>query len=416
MYQWTPTLAGRDTVLWCTWFERRSPGPKYLKLARHDGSNWRPPDSVFLTDSGGRGPGRAVSILDQEKLPWVAFDFYAPPDSVFTLYTRFTGDSWTRPEMLAEDTAYWGRYHSLCATNTEAVVAAWVREGPVLTNYLYVSEHSADSWSTPTLVDSFPGYMVQYQTAVAPLDDSLRVVVWSCMRDGGNLDLYFSVGAAQEWTEPRPVVSVDPIADEFPRLSEGVAGTVMLVWRRGAGVYSARFDGSSWVDVLEVESSVDELGFSTCVDDGGRLWATLAATDSTDRSGRVRAYEGSRWSAPMTGPPDSATTTWEFASAFGQLHVAWLRMESPHKWTIYWSGANFPGVQERNSIEVKRWTGPTILRAPELVRFEGRILDITGREVTDRTALRPGVYFLRTERSSGPVPQWSSVRKVILTR
>ena len=52
---------------------------------------------------------------------------------------------------------------------------------------------------------------------------------------------------------------------------------------------------------------------------------------------------------------------------------------------------------------------PTILRAPDLARLEGRVLDITGREVTDRKALRPGIYFVRREGSP-------DTRKVILTR
>lgn len=55
------------------------------------------------------------------------------------------------------------------------------------------------------------------------------------------------------------------------------------------------------------------------------------------------------------------------------------------------------GVEEE---EVRRQKseqrGPTVMRAPQLARFTGRVLDIQGRDVTARKdRLEPGVYFLR---------------------
>lgn len=45
-----------------------------------------------------------------------------------------------------------------------------------------------------------------------------------------------------------------------------------------------------------------------------------------------------------------------------------------------------------------------ILRAPDLARLEGRILDIQGRGVTtSKSLLRPGVYFIERKWSSGRV-------------
>ena len=42
---------------------------------------------------------------------------------------------------------------------------------------------------------------------------------------------------------------------------------------------------------------------------------------------------------------------------------------------------------------------PTVMRAPELARYGGRVFDIHGREVTrSRTGIAPGVYFLRSEQ------------------
>lgn len=56
---------------------------------------------------------------------------------------------------------------------------------------------------------------------------------------------------------------------------------------------------------------------------------------------------------------------------------------------------------------------PTVMRAPELARLSGRVLDIQGRDVTDRrNTLSPGVYFLR-ERNAGDD---ATTRKVLLQR
>ena len=58
--------------------------------------------------------------------------------------------------------------------------------------------------------------------------------------------------------------------------------------------------------------------------------------------------------------------------------------------------------------------GPTVLRAPRLARFGGRVFDIHGRDVTDRRGrLAPGVYFTG-EGSRGPGFEGSRVRKVVL--
>jgi len=73
---------------------------------------------------------------------------------------------------------------------------------------------------------------------------------------------------------------------------------------------------------------------------------------------------------------------------------------------IWASTGPFPGVQGEPNLRARpaRWSGPTILRAPDLARFEGRVHDAAGRDVTaSRQELAPGVYFLR--ETPGPVPE-----------
>jgi len=75
-----------------------------------------------------------------------------------------------------------------------------------------------------------------------------------------------------------------------------------------------------------------------------------------------------------------------------------------------------PGIEESGTVRVEHAGCPTILRAPELARFEGRVLDIQGRDVTEQKgALRPGVYFVRPKGPRGQGAEGPS-RKVIVTK
>ena len=71
-------------------------------------------------------------------------------------------------------------------------------------------------------------------------------------------------------------------------------------------------------------------------------------------------------------------------------------------------GNPFPGVAEESPSAVRWMDQSTVMRSSGLARTDGRILDATGREVTERR-FQPGVYFLVPESSR-------EVRKVIVAR
>ena len=80
-------------------------------------------------------------------------------------------------------------------------------------------------------------------------------------------------------------------------------------------------------------------------------------------------------------------------------------------------GVDILGVNEQGALSVTGPNWPTILRAPDLARVEGRVLDVQGRDVTDeRRALSPGVYFLIPKGPRGQGAKGPSVRKVIIAR
>ena len=78
-----------------------------------------------------------------------------------------------------------------------------------------------------------------------------------------------------------------------------------------------------------------------------------------------------------------------------------------------------PGIEERDEGGGMRdeLRMPTVMRAAELARVEGRVFDMTGREVTDRKKrLAPGVYFVTPRGSRIQGFNGSRVRKVLVAR
>lgn len=80
------------------------------------------------------------------------------------------------------------------------------------------------------------------------------------------------------------------------------------------------------------------------------------------------------------------------------------------------------GLAGQEQLPVEARSLPTVARASDLVRFEGRVLDATGRKIRfsssdfalRTSALPPGVYFLKSERRTPDAEPLT--RKVILTR
>ena len=80
-------------------------------------------------------------------------------------------------------------------------------------------------------------------------------------------------------------------------------------------------------------------------------------------------------------------------------------------WFIKTDSLGRVGIAEHPPTGIEPLTLPTVMRASDLARVEGRILDMQGRNVTDeRRNLSPGVYFIR------PSSAQSAVGKIVLTR
>jgi len=147
-YQLDSSMAGTDTVLWCGWCEARQPGPGpcCLRMSRHNGGVWLPPESLGVRDSL-YAPEPAIAI-DKQSVPWIVWDEVVRyPDSAYCAYARRDGDTWTHPAMIAKDTSAWGYDPGLAARPEYGVVAVWVKATHAYEACLFVAHGTADSWT-----------------------------------------------------------------------------------------------------------------------------------------------------------------------------------------------------------------------------------------------------------------------------
>jgi len=77
------------------------------------------------------------------------------------------------------------------------------------------------------------------------------------------------------------------------------------------------------------------------------------------------------------------------------------------------------GIAEQDPVAVERWAGSTVMRASDLARVEGCIIDVQGRvlasgqsEIANRISeMPPGIYFVR--EASGAGRQATTTRKIV---
>ena len=137
--------------------------------------------------------------------------------------------------------------------------------------------------------------------------------------------------------------------------------------------------------------------------------AWLIKTDAAGDTMWTRTFGGDSWdygySVAPTADGGYIITGYTESYGAGESDV----------WLIKTDSMGRVGITEREQAKVEPLPGPTLMRASDLARIEGRVLDATGREVTDeRRSLSPGIYFLR--EVSGVERQATTTRKVILTR
>jgi len=295
----------------------------------------------------------------------------------------------------------------------QGVQAAWISCGDPAR--LLTAQGTADSWTTPQCIDYFPYYLFLHHKSLARLDGDRLMAAWHCYPEGRGRNLYTSIGSGDSWTGPVHVVFPAPQYVRCPPLMwMDASGTPRIAWQAldtetmQDKLYSARFDGTQWVEPVLLDSGGSFVG---CTDTAGWGWILYVRPNGQSV---VRYHDGSSWTAPMPGPPDSLSSA-GIAVAHGRIWVLWLKPVSETRALLYYSSAGHPlavGEPGLPSRPAQLPASPSVVRAGTPLRVTGlqpgqtaHVLDAAGRSLSltaedARTlSLSPGVYFIRFAES-----------------
>jgi hypothetical protein len=348
--------------LWVSWYHGSyptdaKPWPWTIRMTWRDSAGWRPefeairPEFMAMKQdfaAGHEGNWYLVSGVDQ-----LSTDY--PWHS--TVYVRWLGDTWTTPRIIARGSLIGDRQHRNPTLVTHPDSGAWS-----------VHDHRYGE-------DTF----------------HFRIVVNNIVHDSVHEVLRF------------PGYGHDACADS--------AGRLWVAYIRDTVLRGACIIGDS---VIEDRAIADDLfyyyfsAYNICTDPDGWVWVTWTSSDTTTFASYNR---GHGWSEPETVATAPYAVQGLLSDSDGTMHALLCEFDDWWHLRVYSTSRTCrPGVEENGEIE-SVLPEATILRAAELARMECRVLDITGRDVTERKAvLSPGVYFLRRDADA------STVHKVIIQR
>ena len=305
------------------------------------------------------------------------------------------------------------------ASNGCQYLVAWQRAGPVAAR---VSLDGSVLDPDGIRVASDSGS----QAPSAASNGTDYLVVWAS-GDSGQMDIRCArLSSAGTVIDSTPLVVSARDEDETDCAAVGLGDEYLIVWRhaqasgryalRGARVNSAGIVVDS-VGFVITDTSLDcgrpslwsdESGYHVvCVVDAAGVRRGLRV--SLRPNGALR--DSVLWSQGIQGehlgyacgPDGRALACYPMYTPEYDTSRIWGRFLGP------------VGVQEKPEDRVETRTGPTVMRAADLSRVEGRILDVQGRDVTDKKrSLSPGVYYELD--ASRLTPNASRITKIVVVR
>ena len=252
--------------------------------------------------------------------------------------------------------------------------------------------------------------------------------------DSANQGVWWSDDGGANWSEADSGLPT-PLVHDFRFWSRG--GDSVLCGTTGNGAYLSTNSGRSWQPLGPVRGRP-----ARAVDWGWRIDAAAVLVGAGGPGDSCGIWCGlvndSVWMREFDCPDVNDICEGEWAAVLGDSGIyfkhpddGWvpagegLTNRQVHCVEVddysAWAGTEdgvfrydyTPGVAEveREQADIER--RPAILLGSELIRHDGRVLDIRGCSVTSqRNALSPGVYFLRAPDGEGR----ASVRKVVVQR
>jgi hypothetical protein len=405
---WLASHCG-DSV-WVFWIAQTT--PPELRGRCFDGDTWRDTEVLFQGQAGVYSPTAIADDFGRVLASWYAGSYptgaSAGQDS-WGIYTSVRTDSgWARPVLAIGTMAQcFPTNIRLGRARNGSLGMMWEESsgGMNAVESVMVSRRSAHGW-TPRL-------------CIAPGQYPNRACFSGLLVPG---DTTSFLAAFSRWTYPdSSVVEVWNMEDSIVHQHAVFQGALpmiacgddawILVFCDGDSVMGSVNRGHGWSTPALVADNSGWGGPWLCADSEGWGWACWP--DSQHQSVMVSYNRGSGWSVPETVATSSALGSPRIASdGAGSLHCAWFDHSGGGGGELRCSRRLArPGIADKaeGGRTKADYRAPTVMRAPGLARVDGRVFDMTGREVTDRRQrLAPGVYFVRAGRTAAG--------KVVVTR
>ena len=369
---------GTGREMWLAWVTYRSGGNDIL-VRRHDGREWSAaealtakPSDVFRVQVGSGDKSGVWAIWsEQVNGNW---DLYGRPRR---------GNAWGPTERLTEATQP-DIHHALTADSAGNLWLVWqgFRNGQ---SDIFARRHDGTSWSAPEQLSTSPAN--DWSPAIAADRQGRVHVAWDTY-DKGNYDIVMRTLGNARWAEQTGIAAslkfeakVALACDREDRLwaawnESGLQwgkDTGVLLRRQATPLYNERLiatavlSGGKWMEPagrLETSLPAELRNYNESVmlapDAGGRMWllfrhripripdvSSEAALHGAGWEVWASAYDGSRWSAPVTLPSTagrSDMTTAAATDSAGQLRVAWSSDSRDYDATTHRRAEVYSGV------------------------------------------------------------------------
>ena len=320
----------------------QSDGTRFNIMAnRFDGSSWGTA-TLIETDNIGNAlrPQIAVDSSGNALAVW-----YQTDGTLNNLMAnRFDGSNWGAAVPIETNTGN-ATDPQIAVDASGSAVAVWRQSGNVWSN-----RFAGSSWGTAELIDTDNADGAQDpQIAVDANGNALAVWV---QFEGTRRNIWANHFDGSSWGTATLIETDDANHAYVPQIAFDASGNALAVWQQSgsgiSGIWSNRFDGSSWgtAEPVETNEVINTFTPRIAVDASGKALVVWQHSDSGLRNLWVNHFDGSSWGTPELIETDNTGDAWNPRVAFdsnGNALAVWFQPDANYEniWANRFDGSSW---------------------------------------------------------------------------
>ncbi|MBV1913759.1 MAG: hypothetical protein KUG72_00130 [Pseudomonadales bacterium] len=263
---------------------------------RFDGSSWGTAE-LIETDNAGNvsGPQIAFDASGNAHAVWAQHD--GTRNNIWA--NRFDGSSWGTAELIETDNASNSSVPQIAVDASGDALAVWVQFEDGRRN-IWANHFDGISWDTAELIETDDVYNA-YVPQIAFDASGHALAVWQ-QSDGGIISgIWSNRFDGSSWGIAEPVENNNVVDIFTPRIAVDASGNALVVWQQFDGtrrdLWSNHFDGNSWgtPELIETDNTGDAWNPRVAYDSSGNALAVWFQPDGTYENIWANRFDGSSW-------------------------------------------------------------------------------------------------------------------------